>query len=58
MDSCVITGNERATPMLKFDVCGVEFQAHGLRQNNRGVSTISNTVTTATRLQGVIRRKI
>ncbi len=26
MDSCVITGIERATPMLKFDVCGVEFR--------------------------------
>ena len=56
MDSCVITGNERATPMLKFDVCGVEFQAYGLRQII-GISTISNTVTSATPLQGVIGRK-
>ena len=77
---------DRVTPMLKFDIRGVEIHLCGVRQdsppkitsidyqlivdtdeddhrldllhqNVRKYGTISNTVATATRLQGVIRRK-
>jgi uncharacterized OsmC-like protein len=84
--ACMIKGIERVTPMLKFDIRGVEVHLHGVRQdsppkmtsidyelivdtdeddhrldllhqNVRKYGTISNTVATATRLQGAIRRK-
>lgn len=84
--ACMIKGIERVTPMLKFDLRGVEVHLRGVRQdsppkmtsidyelivdtdeddhrlellhqNVRKYGTISNTVATATRLQGVIRRK-
>ena len=84
--ACMIKGIERVTPMLKFDIRGVEVHLRGVRQdrspkmtsidyelivdtdeddhrldllhqNVRKYGTISNTVATATRLQGVIRRK-
>jgi len=82
----MIKGIERVTPMLKFDIRGVEVHLRGVRQdrspkmtsidyelivdtdeddhrlellhqNVRKYGTISNTVATATRLRGVIRRK-
>ena len=85
--ACMIKGIERVTPMLKFDVRGVEVHLRGVRQdsppkmtsidyelivdtdeddhrldllhqNIRKYGTISNTVATATRLQGAIRRKV
>lgn len=85
--ACMIKGIERVTPMLKFDLRGVEVHLRGVRQdsppkmtsidyelivdtdeddhrlellhqNVRKYGTISNTVATATRLQGVIRRKM
>ena len=85
--ACMIKGIERVTPMLKFDIRGVEVHLRGVRQdsppkmtsidcelivdtdeddhrldllhqNVRKYGTISNTVATATRLQGAIRRKI
>lgn len=85
--ACMIKGIERVTPMLKFDIRGVEVHLRGIRQdsppkmtsidyelivdtdeddhrldllhqNVRKYGTISNTVATATRLQGAIRRKI
>ena len=85
--ACMIKGIERVTPMLKFDLRGVEVHLRGIRQdsppkmvsidyelivdtdeddrrldllhqNVRKYGTISNTVAAATRLQGVIRRKI
>ena len=85
--ACLIKGIERVTPMLKFNIRGVEVHLRGVRQdsppkmtsidyelivdtdeddhrldllhqNVRKYGTISNTVATATRLQGAIRRKI
>ena len=85
--ACMIKGIERVTPVLNFDLRGVEVHLRGIRQdsppkmtsidyelivdtdendhrldllhqNVRKCGTISNTVTTATRLQGVVRRKI
>ena len=85
--ACMIKGIERVTPMLKFELRGVEVRLRGIRQdsppkmtsidyelivdtdeddhrldllhqNVRKYGTISNTVATATRFQGVIRRKI
>ena len=85
--ACMIKGIERVTPMLNFDVRGVEVHLRGVRQdsppkitsieyelivdtdeddhrldllhqNVRKYGTISNTVATATRLKGVIRRKL
>jgi uncharacterized OsmC-like protein len=85
--ACMIKGIERVTPMLKFDIRGVEVHLRGVRQdsppkmtsidcelivdtdeddhrldllhqNVRKYGTISNTVATATRLHGAIRRKI
>jgi uncharacterized OsmC-like protein len=32
--ACMIKGIERATPMLKFDLRGVEVKLHGVRQDN------------------------
>jgi uncharacterized OsmC-like protein len=87
LPACMIKGIERVTPMLKFDIRGVEVHLRGVRQdsppkmtsidcelivdtdeddhrldllhqNVRKYGTISNTVATATRLQGAIRRKI
>lgn len=87
ISACMIKGIERVTPMLKFDIRGVEVHLRGIRQdsppkmtsidyelivdtdeddhrldllhqNVRKYGTISNTVATATRLQGAIRRKI
>ena len=84
--ACMIKGIERVTPMLKFDLRGVEVKLHGARQdspprmisidyelivdsdetdqrlellhtNVRKYGTISNTVATATKLEGVIRRR-
>ena len=85
--ACMIRGIGRVTPVLNFDLRGVEVHLRGIRQdsppkmtsidyelivdtdendhrldllhqNVRRCGTISNTVTTATRLQGVVRRKI
>jgi uncharacterized OsmC-like protein len=85
--ACMIKGIERVTPMLKFDLRGVEVRLHGVRQdappmmvsvdyeltvdtdeddqrlellhkNVRKYGTISNTVAQATKLEGVIRRKV
>ena len=85
--ACMIKGIERVTPVLNFDLRGVEVHLRGIRQdsppkmtsidyelivdtdendhrldllhqNVRRYGTISNTVATATRLQGVVRRKI
>lgn len=85
--ACMIKGIERVTPILKFELRGVEVHVRGVRQdsppkmtsidyelivdtdednhrldllhqNVRKYGTISNTVATATRLQGVIRRKV
>ena len=85
--ACMIKGIERVTPMLKFDLRGVEVRLHGVRQdsppkmvsvdyeliidtdeddrrldllhqNVRKYGTISNTVAAATKLEGVIKRKI
>lgn len=83
--ACMIKGIERVTPMLKFDIRGVEVHLSGVRQdsppkmasidyqiivdtdeddhrldllhlNVRKYGTISNTVASATRFQGIIRR--
>ena len=85
--ACMIKGIERVTPMLHFDLRGVEIHLHGVRQdsppkmasvdyelivdtdeddrrldllhqNVRKYGTISNTVAAATKLEGVIKRKI
>ena len=85
--ACMIKGIERVTPMIKFDLRGVEVRLHGLRQdsppkmisvdyelivdtdetdqrlellhtNVRKYGTISNTVAAATKLDGVIRRRL
>lgn len=32
--ACMIKGIERVTPMLKFDLRGVEVKLHGIRQDN------------------------
>jgi uncharacterized OsmC-like protein len=85
--ACMIKGIERVTPMIKFDLRGVEVKLRGIRQdsppkmvsvdyelivdtdetdqrlellhtNVRKYGTISNTVAAATRLEGVIRRRI
>ena len=87
LPACMIRGIERVTPVLNFDLRGVEVHLRGIRQdsspkmtsidyelivdtdendhrldllhqNVRKYGTISNTVATATRLQGAIRRKI
>ena len=84
---CMIKGIERVTPMLKFDLRGVEVKLHGVRQdsppkmvsvdyeiivdtnetdqrlellhtNVRKYGTISNTVAAATKLEGIIRRRV
>jgi uncharacterized OsmC-like protein len=83
----MIKGIERVTPMLHFELRGVEIHLHGVRQdsppkmisidyelivdtdeddrrldllhqNVRKYGTISNTVAAATKLEGVIKRKI
>jgi uncharacterized OsmC-like protein len=85
--ACMIKGIERVTPMLQFDLRGVEIHLHGVRQdsppkmvsvdyelivdtdeddrrldllhqNVRKYGTISNTVAAATKLEGVIKRKV
>lgn len=85
--ACMIKGIERVTPMLQFELRGVEVQLHGVRQdappmmvsvdyeltvdtdeddqrlellhtNVRKYGTISNTVARATKLEGVIKRKV
>jgi uncharacterized OsmC-like protein len=85
--ACMMKGIERAIPMLKFELRGVEVKLHGIRQdsppkmmsieyelivdtdeidrrldllhrNMRKFGTISNTVAAATKLEGVIRRKV
>lgn len=85
--ACMIKGIERVTPMLHFDIRGVEIHLHGVRQdsppkmvsvdyelivdtdeddrrldllhqNVRKYGTISNTVAAATKLEGVIKRKV
>lgn len=85
--ACMIKGIERVTPMIKFELRGVEVKLHGARQdsppkmvaidyelivdtdetdqrlellhkNVRKYGTVSNTVAEATRLVGVIRRKL
>ncbi len=85
--ACMIKGIERVTPMIKFDLRGVEVKLHGVRQdsppkmvsvdyelivdtdetdqrlellhtNVRKYGTISNTVAAATKLEGVIRRRM
>lgn len=85
--ACMIKGIERVTPMLKFELRGVEVRLRGERQdappkmvsvsyelivdtdetdqrldllhiNVRKYGTISNTVAEATRLEGIIRRKV
>ena len=85
--ACMIKGIERVTPVLNFDLSGVEVHQRGIRQdrppkmtsidyelivdtdendhrldllhqNVRRCGTISNTATTTTRLQGVVRRTI
>ena len=85
--ACMIKGIERVTPVLNFDLSGVEVHQRGIRQdrppkmtsidyelivdtdendhrldllhqNVRKYGTISNTATTTTRLQGVVRRTI
>jgi uncharacterized OsmC-like protein len=85
--ACMIKGIERVTPMLHFDLRGVEIHLHGVRQdsppkmisidyeliidtdeddrrldllhqNVRKYGTITNTVAAATKLEGVIKRKI
>ena len=84
--ACMIKSIERAAPMLKFDLRGVEINLHATRQdsppkiieidyvltvdtdesdqrldllhrNVRKYGTISNTVASATRLDGSVRRK-
>ena len=84
--ACMIKSVERAAPMLKFDLRGVEINLHATRQdsppkiieidyvltvdtdesdqrldllhrNVRKYGTISNTVASATRLDGSVRRK-
>jgi len=84
--ACMIKGIERVTPMLHFQLRGVDIALHAVRQdsppkiisvdyeiavgtdeddrrlellhtNVRKFGTISNTVATATKLSGVIRRK-
>ena len=84
--ACMIKSVERAAPMLKFDLRGVEINLHATRQdsppkiieidyvltvdtdesdqrldllhrNVRKYGTISNTVASATRLNGSVRRK-
>ena len=85
--ACMIKGIERVTPMLHFELRGVEIHLHCVRQdsppkmisidyelivdtdeddrrldllhqNVRKYATISNTVAAATKLEGVIKRKI
>ncbi len=85
--ACMIKGIERVTPLLHFDLRGVEVRLHGIRQdsppkmasvdyvltvdtdeddrrldllheNVRKFGTIFNTVAAATKLEGVIKRKI
>ena len=57
--ACMIKGIERVTPVLNFDLRGFEVHLRGIRQDSPPkMTSISNTVTTATRLQGVVRRKI
>ncbi len=85
--ACMIKGIERVTPMLQFDLRGVEIHLYGVRQdsppkmvsvdyelivdtdeddrrldllhhNVRKYGTISNTVAAATKLEGVIKRKV
>ena len=85
--ACMIKGIERVTPILHFNLRGVEIHLHGVRQdsppkmisidyelivdtdendrrldllhqNVRKYGTISNTVAAATKLEGVIKRKI
>lgn len=84
--ACMIKGIERVTPMLKFELRGVEVKLHGIRQdsppkmlsidyeiivdtdeedhrldllhkNVRKFGTISNTVSAAVPLEGVITRR-
>ena len=84
--ACMIKSVERAAPMLKFDLRGVEINLHATRQdsppriieidyvltvdtdesdqrldllhrNVRKYGTISNTVASATRQDGSVRRK-
>lgn len=84
--ACMIKGIERVTPMLHFQLRGVDIALHAVRQdsppkiisvdyeiavdtdeddrrlellhtNVRKFGTISNTVASATKLSGVIRRK-
>lgn len=85
--ACMIKGIERVTPLLGFQLRGVEISLHAVRQdappkiisvdyeilvdtdeddrrlellhtNVRKFGTISNTVASATKLEGQIRRKV
>ncbi len=58
LSACMIKGIERVTPLLKFQLRGVEVRVHGVRQDvPPKFGTVFNTVAPGTELAGTLRRR-